>query len=243
MHAGRKVKEEWGQRKVTAQGDSGIVREAKRKGEVIMEDLREKDGRSTAKKMLALAALLLLIVATLGGTLAYFTATTNEVRNTFTIGKVAITLDEAKVDAMGVPVEGQARVESNEYKLVPGHTYTKGPTVKVGDESEDCWVFVKVVNGLETFEKSGSTTIASQMANKGWTAVSGSEGVYGRSAKSAAGESLAVFENFTIDDEAGLSEVVDTSSLNVTVQAAAVQADGFATSDAAWTAAGSGLFA
>lgn len=98
----------------------------------------------TAKKaMLMTLCAIILVVATVFGTMAYLTST-DEVNNTFTVGNVKITLDEAKVDPDGSPVEGAARVDRNEYKLLPGHTYTKDPTVTVVDGSEKSYVRMKV---------------------------------------------------------------------------------------------------
>ena len=97
----------------------------------------------TAKKaMLMTLCAIILVVATVFGTMAYLTST-DEVTNTFTVGKVAIKLDEAEVDENGAAVSG-ARVKANEYKLLPGHTYTKDPTVTVVDGSEASYVRMKV---------------------------------------------------------------------------------------------------
>lgn len=98
----------------------------------------------TAKKaMLMTLCAIILVVATVFGTMAYLTST-DTVTNTFTVGNVAIKLDEAKVDTDGSPVEGAARVKENSYKLMPGHTYTKDPTVTVVDGSEKSYVRMKV---------------------------------------------------------------------------------------------------
>ena len=73
------------------------------------------------KKSIALVMMaVLLVAASVMGTLAYLTST-DTVKNTFTVGKVAITLDEADVDVYGAPIENAARVRANEYKLIPGH--------------------------------------------------------------------------------------------------------------------------
>lgn len=85
----------------------------------------------------------LLAVASVFGTVAYMTSK-DEVKNTFTVGKVAINLDEAKVTEDGKPVEGADRVKENSYKLVPGLTYTKDPMVTVLDGSEASYVRMKV---------------------------------------------------------------------------------------------------
>lgn len=85
----------------------------------------------------------LLVVASVFGTVAYMTSK-DQVKNTFTVGKVAINLDEAKVTEDGKPVEGADRVKENSYKLVPGLTYTKDPMVTVLDGSEASYVRMKV---------------------------------------------------------------------------------------------------
>lgn len=96
----------------------------------------------TAKKaMLMTLCAIILVVATVFGTMAYLTST-DTVTNTFTVGNVAIKLDEAKVDENGVG--GTERVKVNDYKLMPGHTYTKDPTVTVVDGSEKSYVRMKV---------------------------------------------------------------------------------------------------
>ena len=99
--------------------------------------------KTRSKALLLTLCAVLLVAASVLGTMAYLTST-DEVNNTFTVGSVAITLDEAEVDENGTPVEGAARVKSNEYKLMPGHTYTKDPTVTVEKGSESSYVRMKV---------------------------------------------------------------------------------------------------
>lgn len=76
-----------------------------------------------------------LVVASVLGTMAFLTST-DQVTNTFTVGKVAITLDESSVNDAGVVQEGN-RVKENTYKLIPGHEYTKDPIVHVDADSEN----------------------------------------------------------------------------------------------------------
>lgn len=99
--------------------------------------------KTKSKALLLTLCAVLLVAASVLGTMAYLTST-DEVNNTFTVGSVAITLDEAEVDENGTPVEPAARVKSNEYKLMPGHTYTKDPTVTVEKGSESSYVRMKV---------------------------------------------------------------------------------------------------
>lgn len=99
--------------------------------------------KTKSKALLLTLCAVLLVAASVLGTMAYLTSTA-KVENTFTIGKVEIKLDEAKVNADGIPVEGAARVTANSYKLMPGTTYTKDPTVTVKAGSEESYVRMKV---------------------------------------------------------------------------------------------------
>ncbi len=198
----------------------------------------------TARKVLLLVlCAALLVSASVMGTIAYLTSTTDVVNNTFTVGNVAITLDEADVNVYGEPlksgevvedVKTADRVIKNEYKLVANHTYTKDPTVHVAEGSEDCWLFVQVVNGLGAAEtNTANSTIAAQMTANGWSLVSGTTNVYAYKETVSAKEDVVVFGTFTTS-----TDVANTTTVQpITIQAYAIQADGFETAAAAWTAA------
>jgi len=185
-----------------------------------------------AKKVIALTlCAVMLVVGSVAGTLAYLQDTAT-VTNTFTVGSVDITLDEAKVTEYG-KVEGNTRVTANEYKLVPGHLYVKDPTIHVTAGSEECWLFVEVENGLAGIE--AATTIADQMIANGWTNFEGTN-VYAYKESVDAREAAVdkvVFENFTLNGTANVSEY-DGKTIEVT--AYAVQKDTFDTAKAAWDA-------
>lgn len=205
-----------------------------------------------SKAILMALCAVLLVAASVMGTLAYLTST-DSVTNTFTVGNVKITLDEAKVSTDGTPVQGAARVDANEYHLLPGHTYTKDPTIHVAADSEDCYLFVKVENGIAAIEDP-SKTIAAQMAAKGWAVVDAVNGiyVYGTAATPtpvSAGQDKKVFDNFTIsgtvtnDQLAGHPADPDHpdgelvpgyEGAKVVVTAYAVQADGFKNESASY---------
>ena len=59
--------------------------------------------KKTSKALLLTICAVLLVAASVMGTMAYLTSA-DEVKNTFTVGKVAIKQDEAKVDANGKDV-------------------------------------------------------------------------------------------------------------------------------------------
>lgn len=194
--------------------------------------------KTKSKALLMTLCAVLLVAASVLGTMAYLTSQ-DSVKNTFSIGKIAITLDEAKVDDNGKALENVARVKANAYKLMPGHKYDKDPTVHVEKGSEDAYIFVKVENGISTFEAAGDTTIAAQIAAEGWTALPSVNNVYYKSySKDAAQQDLTVFKNFTIADGAEKINGWDTATgANITITAYAVQQDGFANAEAAWDAA------
>lgn len=91
------------------------------------------------KTLVLVCCAALLVCISVGATVAYLTSKTDVVNNTFTVGDIVITLDEAPVDAMGNVVTGN-RVTNNDYKLLPGHTYTKDPTIHVDKDSEEAYI-------------------------------------------------------------------------------------------------------
>jgi len=185
------------------------------------------------KKIIAALAMVLIVAMAIVGTYAYLTDT-DKVTNTFTVGNVDIKLDEAPVDANGAKTTGD-RVNANSYKLIPGHSYDKDPTVTVLKGSEACWVFVKVEDGLAAIED--ATTIADQITAKGWTALTGVTGVYYKQQAATTEDTpLVVFETFKLKTDAA---VADYANATITVTAYAIQQDGFTGENAvanAWAA-------
>lgn len=100
--------------------------------------------KTSMKALTLVLCAVLLVCASVMGTLAYLKSTTEVVKNTFTVGNVKIDLDEAKVTEYGIEVQGADRVKKNEYKLLPGHKYVKDPTVTVAEKSEQCYVRMQV---------------------------------------------------------------------------------------------------
>ena len=195
----------------------------------------KKNTRKLKKAALLLCSAVLLVCISIGATVAYLTST-DKVVNTFTVGNVTIELDEAKANPDGSLVPNADRVKANSYKLLPGHTYTKDPMIHVDADSENCWLFVKVENGIEAIEDSANT-IAAQLTKNGWTAVAGTTDVYAYSRAVSKGENVRVFDTFGISGNVDAATLANYANAAVTVTAYAVQADGFATAEAAWTAA------
>lgn len=85
------------------------------------------------KTMFMILAVVLIVGISVGGTLAWLTATSGPVTNTFTVGDINITLTET------TPAS---------YKIVPGGEDSKDPTITVLKNSENCYVYVTVDNNV-----------------------------------------------------------------------------------------------
>ena len=85
------------------------------------------------KRILTIALVVALLATCFGGTLAYL-QDTKAVKNTFTTGKVYITLDEQKLDGSGRTTETQ------DYKLLPAMSVTKDPTITLNEGSEAAYL-------------------------------------------------------------------------------------------------------
>ena len=173
------------------------------------------------KKILVACLCVALAVLTIAGTtLAYLTATTGPVTNTFTVGNIDITLTETTTD----------------YKMVPGSTIAKDPKVTVKAGSEDCWLFVKV-------EKSTNLdSFIDYTIGSGWTALTGVDGVYYREVSAVAADTdYAVLKDnrVTVKDTVtkpmmdAITKGTDTNP-TLTFTAYAVQKSGVNTVADAW---------
>ncbi len=188
--------------------------------------------KTKRKALLLSLCAVLLVVASVMGTMAYLTST-DTVTNTFSVGNINLTLDEAPVDGTGKATTG-TRVKENSYILLPGQEYDKDPTVHVTANSEDSWIFVKVENGIPKLEDT-SNTIDSQIREKnGWTELTGVTGVYYKEyTKSPTVTDLVVFETFKVAENANTSDAW-TNGGTITVKAYAIQKAGFTTAADAW---------
>ena len=202
----------------------------------ISKQKEDKKMKKRTKILLTTLCAVMLVAASVMGTLAYLTSQ-DEVVNTFTVGKLSITLDETDTDDMGNIQESVTplpRVKANEYKLIPGHTYVKDPTVHVAPGSEASYVFAKVENGLSTL----GISLDAQITALGWTALEGVDNVYWKAVDEvgAAAVDLAVFEAFTVPAERTQTELETCAEATIKVTAYAAQQDTFESAKAAWTA-------
>lgn len=186
---------------------------------------RKKKGVST-KVFLSLLALVLVVGCAVGGTIAWLTATTEPVVNTFTYGKIKIQLTETT---------------GNAYKIIPGVNISKDPKVTVKADSEACWLFVKVAE-----EGTFVTDKVTYSIADGWMPLDATNhpGVYYREVDAVTADTnfnvlagdttypngvVTVSENLT---KAEANSVATQSTLTFT--AYAVQKDGIDTAADAW---------
>lgn len=211
-----------------------------------------------AKKVVALAlCAVMLVVGSVAGTMAYLSSSTDVVTNTFTVGKVAITLDEAKVDLYG-KVDGNERVLGNEYKLMPGHTYVKDPTVTVTAGSEESYVrMIVTISDLADLKAACGVTgqfypqnFVNGWDSSVWECVSMNENANGTvgtyefryytTVDTLNNKDLkldALFDEFTMPSGATNDQILALEDVQIDVVAHAIQADGFeGDADKAWKA-------
>jgi predicted ribosomally synthesized peptide with SipW-like signal peptide len=191
-----------------------------------------KKNKKILMALVLVGCAILLVVGSIAGTVAYLTSV-KEVTNTFTVGNVSITLDESDMTAADPTTA--PRVQENTYHLLPGQKYTKDPIVHVAENSEECYLFVKVVNPIASVEKADTPKIADQIEANGWTVYA--VGVYVRTvAKSAIQTDIKLFDTVVISEAVTKEQLEALDGKKIVITAYAVQTAGFADVNAAWAA-------
>lgn len=119
-------------------------------------------GRRSVRQVLVLVlAFVLVIGAAVGGTLAWLTAQTDEVKNTFTSATLFanptsdFTLWENEAtdddgDGLFVLSDTVADDGKNDYDILPGVDIPKNPTITIDDLQENAYLYIKVEGTLPT---------------------------------------------------------------------------------------------
>ena len=210
--------------------------------------------KTRSKALLLTLCAVLLVAASVLGTMAYLTST-DEVKNTFTVGQVKIKLDEAKANTDGSLVANADRVKANEYKLLPGHTYNKDPMVTVLNGSESSYVKMTVTfskaNALDAiFAPTGAelTSIFNGYDATNWiykdntkdeTADTRTYEFWYKETVAAPTADIALdalFDSITVPGTITNKQLATIEGMTITVNSYAIQADGFADAEAAWAA-------
>ena len=205
------------------------------------------------KTLTVVIALVLVVVMSVAGTVAYLTSQ-DAVTNTFTVGNVQIKLDEAKATPDGALVENADRVKANSYKLLPGHTYNKDPMVTVLKGSESSYIKMTVTftkaNELDAiFDPDGATltTIFNGYDSSNWTYKGNTKNAADNTRtyefwyKEAVGAPTAdvaldaLFDSITVPGSITNEQLKTIEGMTITVNAYAIQADGFNGAADAWS--------
>lgn len=206
------------------------------------------------KKLMTVLALVLVIAMSVAGTYAYLTSA-DEVVNTFTVGNVQIKLDEAKANTDGTLVDGAARVKANSYKLLPGHEYNKDPMVTVLAGSESSYVkmtvtFTKAAALDAIFAPNGAdmTSIFKGYDSTNWELKKVTEDTgkdtrtyefWYKAPVAAPDGDVALdplFDSIIVPGTITNAQLATIKGMTITVNAYAIQADGFDTPEVAWAA-------
>ena len=129
--------------------------------------MKNRKTRSAMRRMLFTLALVLVVaVASVGGTIAWLKVETTPVVNTFTVGDINITLTETDTTT----VDGK---QTKQFKIIPGVNLDKDPKVTVTAGSEPCYVFVKVTEAnWPTFATTEGEKLVKYTIAAGWAELS-----------------------------------------------------------------------
>ena len=177
--------------------------------------------RRNRRIALTLCVMFVVLAASIGGTVAWLTDKTDTIENTFTAGDINITLDETTTD----------------YKMVPGADIAKNPKVTVEEDSEDCYLFVKIE---ESTNAKFSDFMTYEIDNTVWSPLTDVPGVYYRTVLATdtvkafdvlKGNKVTVKEGVT---KAQLNVLTEDTYPTLSFTAYAVQKDGINDAATAW---------
>ena len=192
--------------------------------------MKKRTKRKLKRTLMIVFGLMAVAAISVGATIAYLTDNASAV-NTFTVGHVNITLDEQDTDNSS----GEERDQANEYHLIPGETYVKDPTIHVTEDSEDCWLFAKVENGIAKIEaQTEDGYIADQIEANGWKPLEGVDNVYYQKHLKTDRADVVIFKSFKISGDVKGEDLSGYKTKNITITGYAVQLPGFDTAIDAW---------
>ena len=192
--------------------------------------MKNKTNRTVSIKIAALiAAIVLVIGCTAGGTVAWLVSKPNAITNVFTVGDINATLTETKTA----------------FKIVPGVVIAKDPVATVTANSEDCYLFVQLTEAnwptfTEATETGSSTRKVKYEIADGWTKLE--DGVYYREVlkKDTENRAFHVLKNDKVTVSSTLTKKeanAITGTPKLTVAVYAVQKEGMASAADAWETA------
>lgn len=187
------------------------------------------------KTLITILVTVLVCGSVFGTTLAFLMDKTETITNTFTYGNINITLTES---------EGTANGNVRTFKMMPGATIDKNPTVTVKAGSEACWLFVEIKESTN-FDDFMTYEMAA-----GWTALTGVTGVYYREVAGISADGTDATYSVLKDNQVKVIDTVtktnftsltDATLPTLSFTAYAVQKDtNVSTAAAAWSIATTG---
>ena len=190
--------------------------------------MRNKTNRTVSIKIAALiAAIVLVIGCTAGGTVAWLVSKPDPITNVFTVGNINAELTE----------------EAKEFKIVPGVNITKNPIATVKAKSEDCYLFVQLTeeNWPNFTEADNTTRKVKYEIENGWTKLE--DGVYYREVdKSEVDQAFPVLKDNQVTVSSTLTKenadaIQKAGTPKLTVAVYAVQKESMGSAADAWETA------
>lgn len=215
--------------------------------------------KNNRKALIMSVCIVLIVAATIFGTVAYLTDSDSAL-NTFTVGSIGLKLDEAKVNEMGEE-QGDERWQptandpAQAYHLLPGHTYTKDPTVTVDAGSDNAYIRMMVTVTFENALDDAQLATSLDTIFTGYDAAK-----WERAAKDVSADKKTITYEYryfqTVDNSESTTdlplkplfteikvpgtmtneEIANLQGMEILVEAHAIQATGFENADAAWAA-------
>lgn len=192
--------------------------------------MKNKTNRTVSIKIAALiAAIVLVIGCTAGGTVAWLVSKPDPIVNVFTVGNINAELAET----------------ATAFKIVPGVNITKNPIATVKANSEDCYLFVQLTEAnWPTFTEADNTTrkVKYEIAD-GWTKLESENGVYYREVtKSNTDQPFDVLKGNKVTVSSTLTKenadaIQKAEAPKLTVAVYAVQKEGMGSAADAWETA------
>lgn len=203
--------------------------------------VRQRKARN--RRVLTTVALMLIVcIASIGGTIAWLTDQTGVVTNTFSPSNIDIWMTET-VNGELKDTKNDESIANNTFKIVPGTTESKDPKVVVKAGSEDAWLFVQVKENGGVVTVGETTTgfsnfITYSVDTNNWTKYPDVDNIYycKYGARNDTDISVKVLEGETVSYPTTITkEMMDalgTNAPTLTFKAAAVQQANMALEDA-----------
>ena len=171
-----------------------------------------------------------------------------EIKNTYTVGNISITLDEANVSEHGLVID-EKRVIQNYYHLMPGYTYVKDPVVTILNGSVDSYIRIlikidKISILKEIYGENFTLNDLYNNFNPNWI-YSGETLIDDTITYEYRYKTIVnglnedkklepLFDSFTIKNDLTKEQLTNLSNLEIKITAEAIQATGFQDENTAW---------